>query len=268
MNIKEAEQKIKALSETLRYHNKKYYVEDSPEIEDFEYDAMLRELEDLENEFPQFKRDDSPTQLVGGAALKLFAPVEHKVKMESLQDVFDFEELKAFANKIDTTKTSFSVEPKIDGLSVSLEYNGGLFFRGSTRGDGVTGEDVTANLLKIESIPKVIDFDGFLEVRGEVYMPKDSFMRLVERQELLGEQPAKNPRNAAAGSLRQKNPEITAQRGLDIFVFNIQRIEGKAFETHIESLDFIKSLGFHTLPSYKECKTVAEAISEIERIGN
>ena len=268
MNIKEAEQKIKALSETLRYHNKKYYVEDSPEIEDFEYDAMLRELEDLENEFPQFKRDDSPTQLVGGAALKLFAPVEHKVKMESLQDVFDFEELKAFANKIDTTKTSFSVEPKIDGLSVSLEYNGGLFFRGSTRGDGVTGEDVTANLLKIESIPKVIDFDGFLEVRGEVYMPKDSFMRLVERQELLGEQPAKNPRNAAAGSLRQKNPEITAQRGLDIFVFNIQRIEGKAFETHIESLNFIKSLGFHTLPSYKECKTVAEAISEIERIGN
>ena len=128
MNIKEAEQKIKALSETLRYHNKKYYVEDSPEIEDFEYDAMLRELEDLENEFPQFKRDDSPTKLVGGAALKLFAPVEHKVKMESLQDVFDFEELKAFANKIDTTKTSFSVEPKIDGLSVSLEYNGGLFF--------------------------------------------------------------------------------------------------------------------------------------------
>ena len=268
MNIKEAEQKIKALSETLRYHNKKYYVEDSPEIEDFEYDAMLRELEDLENEFPQFKRDDSPTQLVGGAALKLFAPVEHKVKMESLQDVFDFEELKAFANKIDTTKTSFSVEPKIDGLSVSLEYNGGLFFRGSTRGDGVTGEDVTANLLKIESIPKIIDFNGFLEVRGEVYMPKDSFMRLVERQELLGEQPAKNPRNAAAGSLRQKNPEITAQRGLDIFVFNIQRIEGKAFETHIESLNFIKSLGFHTLPSYKECKTVAEAISEIERIGN
>ena len=268
MNIKEAEQKIKALSETLRYHNKKYYVEDSPEIEDFEYDAMLRELEDLENEFPQFKRDDSPTQLVGGAALKLFAPVEHKVKMESLQDVFDFEELKAFANKIDTTKTSFSVEPKIDGLSVSLEYNGGLFFRGSTRGDGVTGEDVTANLLKIESIPKIIDFNGFLEVRGEVYMPKDSFMRLVERQELLGEQPAKNPRNAAAGSLRQKNSEITAQRGLDIFVFNIQRIEGKAFETHIESLNFIKSLGFHTLPSYKECKTVAEAISEIERIGN
>ena len=268
MNIKEAEQKIKALSETLRYHNKKYYVEDSPEIEDFEYDAMLRELEDLENEFPQFKRDDSPTKLVGGAALKLFAPVEHKVKMESLQDVFDFEELKAFANKIDTTKTSFSVEPKIDGLSVSLEYNGGLFFRGSTRGDGVTGEDVTANLLKIESIPKIIDFNGFLEVRGEVYMPKDSFMRLVERQELLGEQPAKNPRNAAAGSLRQKNSEITAQRGLDIFVFNIQRIEGKAFETHIESLNFIKSLGFHTLPSYKECKTVAEAISEIERIGN
>lgn len=267
MDIKTAEDRIKYLSDTLKYHNKKYYIEDAPEIEDFEYDAMLRELEELENEYPQFKKEDSPTQTVGGAALKLFTPVTHTVKMESLQDVFSFEELEAFCGKIDTARTAFSVEPKIDGLSVSLEYRDGLFFRGSTRGDGVTGEDVTANLMQIESIPKAIKFDGELEVRGEVYMPKDSFLRLVERQETLGETPAKNPRNAAAGSLRQKNSKITAERGLDIFVFNIQRITGKQFKTHIETLDFIKSLGFHTLPSYKKCSCANEAIEEVERIG-
>lgn len=267
MDIKTAEVRIKYLSDTLKYHNKKYYIEDAPEIEDFEYDAMLRELEELENEYPQFKKEDSPTQTVGGAALKLFTPVTHTVKMESLQDVFSFEELEAFCGKIDTARTAFSVEPKIDGLSVSLEYRDGLFFRGSTRGDGVTGEDVTANLMQISSIPKAIKFDGELEVRGEVYMPKDSFLRLVERQETLGETPAKNPRNAAAGSLRQKNSKITAERGLDIFVFNIQRITGKQFKTHIETLDFIKSLGFHTLPSYKKCSCANEAIEEVERIG-
>lgn len=267
MDIKTAEVRIKYLSDTLKYHNKKYYIEDAPEIEDFEYDAMLRELEDLEREYPQFKKEDSPTQTVGGAALKLFTPVTHTVKMESLQDVFSFEELEAFCGKIDTARTAFSVEPKIDGLSVSLEYRDGLFFRGSTRGDGVTGEDVTANLMQIESIPKAIKFDGELEVRGEVYMPKDSFLRLVERQETLGETPAKNPRNAAAGSLRQKNSKITAERGLDIFVFNIQRITGKQFKTHIETLDFIKSLGFHALPSYKKCSCAKEAIDEVKRIG-
>lgn len=267
MDIKTAENRIKYLSDTLKYHNKKYYIDDAPEIEDFEYDAMLRELEDLEKEYPQFKKEDSPTQTVGGAALKLFTPVTHTVKMESLQDVFNFEELEAFCDKIDTTRTAFSVEPKIDGLSVSLEYKDGLFFRGSTRGDGVTGEDVTANLLQIKSIPKAIEFDGELEVRGEVYMPKESFLKLVEKQETMGETPAKNPRNAAAGSLRQKNSKITAERGLDIFVFNIQRITGKQFNTHIETLDFIKSLGFHTLPTYKKCVSAKEAIKEVERIG-
>ncbi len=267
MDIIKAEQKIKELSETLKYHNRKYYIEDSPEIEDFEYDAMLRELEDLENEFPQFKVEDSPTQMVGGAASKLFSPVTHTVKMESLQDVFNFDELRNFASKIDTTKTAFSVEPKIDGLSVSLEYRDGLFFRGSTRGDGEVGEDVTANLLQIESIPKAIKFMGELEVRGEVYMPRESFLNLVERQELMGETPAKNPRNAAAGSLRQKNPKITAERKLDIFVFNIQRITGKTFESHIETLDFLKSLGFNTLPTYKKCDNIEGVIEEISRIG-
>ena len=268
MDLKQAEKKISKLSETLKYHNRKYYLEDSPEIEDFEYDAMMRELEDLEKEYPQLAQEDSPTKMVGGAALKLFSPVEHSVKMESLQDVFSFDELRSFADKIDASKTAFSVEPKIDGLSVSLEYKDGLFFRGSTRGDGVTGEDVTANLLQIKSIPKAIPFNGELEVRGEVYMPRDSFIRLVEKQELNGEKPAKNPRNAAAGALRQKNAKITAERGLDIFVFNIQRITDRQFSSHIETLDFVKSLGFHTLPSYKRCLTVEEAIDEVKRIGD
>ena len=268
MDFENAKKRIEYLSETLKYHNRKYYIEDSPEIEDFEYDAMLRELEDLEAEFPELKAEDSPSQLVGGAVSKLFSPVVHTVKMESLQDVFNFDELRAFGEKIDTAKTAFSVEPKIDGLSVSLEYRDGLFYRGSTRGDGEVGEDVTANLLQIKSIPKAIKFNGELEVRGEVYMPRESFVKLVEKQELLGESPAKNPRNAAAGSLRQKNPKITAERGLDIFIFNIQRITKKEFTTHIETLDFLKDLGFNVLPTYKRCTTINETILEIERIGN
>lgn len=267
MDIKIAEKRIKALSEQLKYHNKKYYIEDSPEIEDFEYDAMLRELEILEKEFPQFIKEDSPTQTVGGAANRLFSEVVHTVKMESLQDVFSFDELRAFGEKIDLSKTVFSVEPKIDGLSVSLEYKDGLFFRGSTRGDGVTGEDVTANLLQIKSIPKAIKFDGELEVRGEVYMPKESFLKLLKRQELMGETPAKNPRNAAAGSLRQKNSKVTAERELDIFIFNIQRVTGKEFSSHIETLDFLKELGFSTLPFYTKCESIDGVIAEIERIG-
>ncbi len=267
MDIKTAEEKIKELSESLKYHNKKYYIDDAPEIEDYQYDAMMRELETLENEFPQFKREDSPTATVGGAALKLFSPVTHAIKMESLQDVFSTDELRQFCDKIDLSHTALSVEPKIDGLSVSLEYKDGLFFRGSTRGDGVTGEDVTANLLQIKSIPKAIRFDGELEVRGEVYMPRESFERLVKKQENSGEAAAKNPRNAAAGSLRQKNPKITAERELDIFVFNIQRITGREFTSHIETLDFIKSLGFHTLPTYKKCTDTDSAVAEVERIG-
>ncbi len=267
MDIKTAENRIRELSEILKYHNRKYYIEDAPEIEDYQYDAMLRELENLEEEFPEFKREDSPTQTVGGAALRLFTPVEHRVKMESLQDVFNFEELKTFAEKIDCVKTAFSVEPKIDGLSVSLEYRDGLFFRGATRGDGETGEDVTANLMQIKSIPKAINFLGELCVRGEVYMPKESFLKLLKRQELMGEAPAKNPRNAAAGSLRQKNPQITAERELDIFVFNIQYIDGKEFNSHIETLDFLKDLGFNTLPTYKSCNSIEQVIAEIERIG-
>lgn len=268
MNLEDAKKRTEELTQIIRHHNELYYVNDAPEIEDFEYDALMRELKSLENEFPQLKKSDSPTQTVGGAALKLFSPVKHNVKMESLQDVFSFDELRDFADRIDILKTSLSVEPKIDGLSVSLEYKNGKLVCGSTRGDGEVGEDVTANILQIKSIPKQIDFDGNLEVRGEVYMPKDSFMRLVERQELMGEKPAKNPRNAAAGSLRQKNSGITAERELDIFVFNIQSIEKKEFSSHIESLDFLKSLGFNVLPSYKRCGDIESAINEVERIGN
>ena len=268
MDFKEAKKKAQQLTKLIRHHNELYYNQDAPEIEDFEYDALMRELKAIEKEFPELITPDSPTQKVGGAALTLFSPVEHSVKMESLQDVFSIDELREFGEKIDTSKTAFSVEPKIDGLSVSLEYSAGKFVRGSTRGDGVTGEDVTANLLGIDAIPKHIDFDGELEVRGEVYMPKASFLKLVERQELLGEKTAKNPRNAAAGSLRQKNSAVTASRGLDMFIFNIQRIEGKEFDSHIETLDFLKELGFNVLPSYKKCETIEEAIAEVERIGN
>ena len=268
MDFKTAQERVELLSRELKYHNKKYYIEDAPEIEDFEYDRMLRELEDLEKEFPELKKEDSPTQTVGGAANRLFSEVVHSVKMESLQDVFDFDELKSFGEKIDLSRTEFSVEPKIDGLSVSLEYKDGLFFRGSTRGDGVIGEDVTANLMQIKSIPKAINFDGELEVRGEVYMSKSSFLKLLKRQELMGEAPAKNPRNAAAGSLRQKNSKITAERELDIFIFNIQRIVGREFNSHIDTLDFLKDLGFSTLPFYTKCRDIDGIISEIERIGN
>ena len=268
MDFNLAKERAEELSRLLKYHNKKYYIDDAPEIEDFEYDRMIRELENLEEEYPQLLKEDSPTQTVGGAANRLFTEVVHSVKMESLQDVFNFEELRTFGEKIDLNRTKFSVEPKIDGLSVSLEYKDGLFFRGSTRGDGVVGEDVTANLMQIKSIPKAIKFDGELEVRGEVYMPRASFLKLLERQELMGEAPAKNPRNAAAGSLRQKNPKITKERELSIFIFNIQRVTGREFSSHIETLDFLKSLGFNTLPFYTKCNNIEEVIAEINRIGD
>ena len=267
MEFKTAQKRIKELVKIIKHHNDLYYNQDSPEIEDFEYDALMRELKNIEAEYPELITSDSPTQKVGGVALRLFSPVEHAVKMESLLDVFSFEELRNFGEKIDIKKTKFSVEPKIDGLSVSLEYENGKFVRGSTRGDGNVGEDITANALQIKSIPKEIDFNDFLEVRGEVYMPRSSFYELVERQELMGETPAKNPRNAAAGSLRQKNSAITAKRNLDIFIFNIQRIENKTFTSHIESLDFLKEIGFNVLPSYKACENIDEAINEVEIIG-
>ena len=239
------------------------------EITDYEYDMLQRELKSLEIEYPEYAHPDSPTVNVGGSVeMRLFTPVEHSVKMESLQDAFSFEELRAFDNRItELAKPIYSVEPKIDGLSVSLEYENGKFVRGSTRGDGLVGEDVTANLLTVEDIPKEISFKGLLEVRGEVYMSHKRFLELVERQENEGLAPAKNPRNAAAGSLRQKNPKITAQRKLSTFIFNIQRIEGKEISSHIDSLDFLRELGFSVLPFYYRVNGIESAIDKVSLIG-
>ena len=216
MNIKEAELKARELRDFLNYHSKKYYVDDDPQISDFEYDKALRELENIENDFPSVLTPDSPTQRVGGMADNRFEEVVHAVPMESLQDAFSFDELRSFESKIDGDVT-YVVEPKIDGLSVSLEYRDGVFVRGSTRGDGQVGEDVTANLRTIKTIPlKLEENVPFLEVRGEVYMPREVFLSLVEKQELNDEKPFKNPRNAAAGSLRQKSSKIAAERNLSI----------------------------------------------------
>ncbi|MBQ9913600.1 MAG: NAD-dependent DNA ligase LigA [Clostridia bacterium] len=258
------------LRDIINYHNKKYYENDEPEIEDFEYDRLLHELIAIEEKHPELITPDSPTHRVGGKADGQFEPVEHIVPMESLQDGFSYEDVRAFDSRVKAVVPSpkYIVEPKIDGLSVSLEYENGVFVRGSTRGDGRTGEDVTANLRTVRSIPLKISTDlPLLEVRGEVYMPRETFTALVEEQELNGEKTFKNPRNAAAGSLRQKNPKITSKRKLDIFVFNIQRIEGKELSSHKESLDFIKKLGFNTVPFYKECESIEKAIEEIEEIG-
>lgn len=268
MDFEQARKKSAELRETIKYHNRRYYDDDAPEIEDFEYDALMRELKAIEAEFPQLLTSDSPTQRVGGTASKKFSEVQHTVKMESLQDVFSLEELRDFAARLDASRAEFSVEPKIDGLSVALEYENGYFFRGSTRGDGVIGEDVTENLLGILSIPKKIPFSGSIEVRGEVYMPFSSFERLVAEQENSGLPAPKNPRNAAAGALRQKDAAVTAKRELDIFIFNVQRISGMEFNSHRDSLDFLKAQGFHVLPSYKHCSNIEEAISEVQRIGD
>lgn len=270
MDTEEIKRRLKELRDKLHYHNNLYYVKDNPQISDYEYDMMLRELEEIEAAHPELITPDSPTQRVGGKALGMFEPVRHEVVMESLQDVFSHEEVKAFDSRVRETEkeVTYVVEPKIDGLSVSLEYENGIFVRGSTRGDGVTGEDVTANLRTVRSIPlKLSESLPFIEVRGEVHMPHKNFFKLVEMQELNDEKPFKNCRNAAAGSLRQKNPKITAARGLDIFIFNIQRLEGAEIKTHSEGHELLKKLGFKVIPDYKICNTVNEAIAEIENIG-
>lgn len=269
MTKDEAMQRIEELTEIIEKHNHSYYVMDNPTVSDYEYDMLMQELKGLEAEYPELVLPSSPTQRVGGEALSKFEKVTHKVQMGSLQDVFSFEQLEEFVTRCRNTVENplFIVEPKIDGLSVSLEYENGILRRGSTRGDGFIGEDVTANLKTVGSIPlKIKNAPEFLEVRGEVYMPKEKFLKLVEQQELKDEQPFKNPRNAAAGSLRQKNSKITAKRGLDIFVFNIQQIEGKEITSHKQSLDYIKSLGLKVIPSYVECTTYSEIEQEIQRI--
>lgn len=243
--------RIIELTRLLNQANYKYYVLDNPDMPDFEYDRLLRELENLEAEYPQFIQPDSPTLRVGGQALSKFEKVNHPVPLMSLQDVFSVDELNEFLEKIQTAypSTAFTVEPKIDGLSVALEYENGVFVRGATRGDGVVGEDVTENLKTIRSIPMVLkDAPPRLIVRGEVYMPKKSFEKLNAKQEAEGKPLFANPRNAAAGSLRQLNPQIVAQRGLDILVFNVQLAEGVTFTHHSQSLNYLRDLQFKVVP--------------------
>lgn len=266
-----AKRRAGQLRKELNHHIYRYYVENENDISDYEYDMLMRELQEIEEQYPELLTADSPTHRVGGEADNAFEEVVHPVKMESLQDAFSDDEIRDFDARVHggVGDALYVVEPKIDGLSVSLEYENGVFARGSTRGDGIVGEDITLNLRTVRSIPLHINTDlPFLEVRGEVYMPRDTFLDIVKEQELNGEKPFKNPRNAAAGSLRQKNPKITAKRKLDIFVFNIQRITGKTLTGHKESLDYLKELGFKTVPFYTPCKNIDEALKEIARIGD
>ena len=270
MDVQQAAQRVKALRLEIEYHNQKYYVEDQPEIDDYEYDMLYRELQQLEAQFPELLTADSPTQKVGGAAINLFTPVVHQVPLESLHDSFSEEELFDFDRKVRAVveEPVYIVEPKIDGLSVAIEYRDGVYVRGSTRGDGSVGEDVTENIRTIRTVPlKLKTPVPYLEVRGEVYMSDQSFELLCARQENNEEKPFKNPRNAAAGSLRQKNSAITATRLLDIFVFNIQQVEGVTITHHGEALEYLRDQGFTVTPFYRKCKTMEQVVEEVKRIG-
>ena len=247
-----------------------YYDMDNPSLEDWQYDTLMNKLKEIEKNFPSLALKTSPTKKVGGHASSTFNKVSHQIQMASLQDVFNKDELREFDERVRETfpKIEFSVEPKIDGLSVSLLYENGVLTLGSTRGDGFTGEDVTENLKTIRSIPKKIKAElPLLEVRGEVYMPLEAFKKAVEKQELRGETPFKNPRNAAAGSLRQKDSAITRERELSILIFNVQKIEGMEFTSHTEELDFLSEQGFTVVP-HKKVSDIDTAIEEIDRIGN
>ena len=265
-----AEKKIKELTALLTYHSHKYYVEDSPEISDYEYDMLLRDLKKLEEEYPEYKDPASPTVRVIGSVLDGFESVNHDVPMQSLNDAFSKEEILEFDARVRETipNVTYVTEFKIDGLSVSLEYENGLFVRGSTRGDGLVGEDVTENLKTINSIPLRLNEDvPFLEVRGEVFMPKKVFDKLNAAKEAKGEPLFANPRNAAAGSLRQLDSSVCRERELDIFVFNIQKEEGLGIKTHREGLLRLKELGFKVVEQNEAFPTIEEAFAQVERIG-
>lgn len=270
MDKEQIKSEYEQLCKQVEQHNFNYYVLDDPTIEDDEYDRLMRRIKEIEAENPEIVSESSPTQHVGGYAINTFEKVTHEVQMGSLQDVFSKGELYEFDERVKKAvgKAVYCVEPKIDGLSVSLEYKDGVFVRGSTRGDGFVGEDITKNLKTIKSIPmELSEKIPFIEVRGEVYMPKADFEKLVRKQLENDEQPAKNPRNAAAGSLRQKDSRVTASRGLDIFVFNLQRIEGRELTCHSESLDYMKSLGFNVIDGYKTFDNIEDAVSRIMEIG-
>lgn len=272
MDFDIAKNRAEELTKILNDCIDKYYMGNESDVSDYDYDMMMRELSKIEEEFPQLLKADSPTHRVGGSSDTTFEKVTHTVRMESLQDAFSEEELREFDERVKKvfSKAQYVVEQKIDGLSCSLEYRDGILVRASTRGDGNVGEDVTGNVKTIRSVPlKLKEALPYIEVRGEVYMSHESFGVLVEKQELKGEKTFKNPRNAASGSLRQKNPKITAERKLDIFVFNIQQKEGgKDLHSHKESLDYLSELGFSTIPEYTLCDTIDEAISCINSIGD
>ena len=262
-------EELQALRRELEQANYEYYVQDAPTMSDYDYDHKLRRLEGLEGEHPELITPDSPTQRVGGKALESFQQVVHQVPLESLQDVFDYDELRQFDQRVRgaAPDARYVVEPKVDGLSVALEYEDGVFVRGATRGDGQVGEDVTENLRTVRSIPlRIPDAPARLIVRGAVYMPKKVFHALNEERERRGEALFANPRNAAAGSLRQLDPRVAASRRLDIAVFNVQWAEGETFRTHVETLEYLKQKGFKVIPHYS-CRGVEDAIGQVAAIG-
>ena len=270
MTYEQAAKRIEELRAVIDYHSRLYYDNDRPEIEDDEFDALTRELKELEAAYPDLITPDSYTQRVHGELSRLFTEVRHEVPLGSLQDVFSLDEVRSFDARIRETVSDpvYVVEPKIDGLSTAIEYRDGIFYRGATRGNGEVGEDVSANLRTIAAIPdRLTEPVSRLIVRGEVYMPHDNFAALVAAQEENGEQPFKNPRNAAAGSLRQKDPTVAARRGLSIFAFNVQLIEGEQVTSHAASIERMKALGLSVIPFYTVCRTADELCTEIERIG-
>ena len=273
MQIKEAEKQIKELREKLEYYAKKYYDDDEPEISDYEYDMMMNKLKALEKEFPELITSESLTQKVGGHVKEGFKQVEHEVPLQSLQDVFSFEELREFDDRIcksakeENEEVNYVVETKIDGLSAALEYVDGIFVRGATRGNGLIGEDITDNLRTIKSIPKVLTEKVNITVRGEVFIGVKEFEKLNEEQEIMGKPLFANARNAAAGSLRQLDAKVTATRPLDIYIFNIQKLEGNNFNSHYEQLEYLDKLGFNVNPVRIFCKNYKEAEKAIKYIG-
>ncbi len=271
LNKEEIEKLIENTTKTIIHHNNLYYNENNPEISDYEYDMLLRKLMDLEKKFPEFKNKNSPTTKIGEKASSSFNKVKHKVYMGSLQNAYSFDELIKFEQRLKEkiNDISYVVEPKIDGLSVSLEYENSKFVRGSTRGDGFEGEDVTENLKTIKNIPKTLNEKiEFLEVRAEVYMPVQEFNKLTLNQQKNGEVTFKNPRNAAAGSLRQKNAFITSTRNLKAICFNIQQIRNYKLTTHNQAIELLRNLGFFTIPESKIYKTIKDCQDKLEEIKN
>lgn len=265
-NVKE---EIEKLRKEIEYHNKLYYEQDEPEISDYEYDKLTQRLKKLEKEHPELIVKSSPTQKIGGKTKNIFTQVVHDVQMQSLQDVFSLGEVEEFVDKVKEEykdQTRFCVETKIDGLSVSLEYVDGVLVRGSTRGDGFVGEDVTQNIKMIKDIPQRLSSNDTIEVRGEVYLPRKEFEKINEELIANNKQQLSNPRNAAAGTLRQLDSELVKKRNLSIFVFNVQK--GKSFSSHYESLDYLNKLGIKTIAVRYLCSTKVEVINAIKKIGN